>query len=78
MCVRSSALAGLLMAFLGVSRAAEDAAQPISYKFTAGHYQLSGGGLPAAAGLDVNLRATGSFGNAWLGWYGAASQDVKQ
>jgi len=50
----------------------------VAYKFTAGNYQLSGGGLPAASGLDINLRATGSFGNAWLGWYGLPSQNVKQ
>ena len=52
--------------------------KPISYKLTAGHYQLSGGDLPNASGLDVNLRATGSFGNAWVGWYGSPSQDIKQ
>ena len=74
----SSALACLLMTSFSAAQAAEDAAKPISYKFTAGHYQLSGGGLPAASGLDLNLRATGRFGNAWLGWYGSPSQDVKQ
>jgi hypothetical protein len=74
----SSALVGVLMASLSAAQAAEDAAKPISYKLTAGHYQLSGGGLPKAAGLDVNLRATGSFGNAWLGWYGSVSQDIRQ
>ena len=77
-CVCSGFLAALLLSPIAVAHAAEEAVQPISYKFTAGHYQLSGGGLPAAAGLDVNLRATGRFGNAWLGWYGAPSQDVKQ
>ena len=77
-CVCTGLLAALLLGPPGVALAAEDVAPPISYKFTAGHYQLSGVGLPAAAGLDANLRATGSFGNAWLGWYGAAAQDVKQ
>ena len=66
------------MTSFSAAQAAEDAAKPISYKFTAGHYQLSGGGLAAASGLDLNLRATGRFGNAWLGWYGSPSQDVKQ
>lgn len=70
-------LAGLVVA-MGVVQAAEDPAQPLSFKLTTGHYQLSGGGLPNASGLDVNLRATGSFGNAWLGWYGSPSQDIKQ
>ncbi len=76
--LRLSAVACLLMAGFGPARAADGALQPVSYKLTVGQYQLSGGGLPAASGLDVNVRATGSFGNAWLGWYGSASQDVKQ
>ena len=77
-CVCSGLLAASLLGPVGVAHAAENLAQPISYKFTAGHYQLSGGGLPAASGLDLNLRATGRFGNAWLGWYGSPSQDIKQ
>ena len=77
-CVRFGVLSASLIGLLGVAYATEDAAKPVSYKFTAGHYQLSGGGLPAAAGLDLNLRATGRFGNAWLGWYGSPSQDVRQ
>jgi hypothetical protein len=52
--------------------------KPISYKLTAGQYRLSGGGLPDASGLDINLRATGSFGDVWAGWYGSPSQDIKQ
>ena len=77
-CVRSGVLALLLLGPLVAVHAADEAAQAVSYKLTAGHYQLSGGGLPKASGLDINLRASGSFGNAWLGWYGSASQDIKQ
>lgn len=77
MCARLSVLAGLLLATLGTARAAEPE-KPFSYKLTTGHYQLSGGGLPQASGLDINLRATGSFGNAWIGWYGSPSQDINQ
>ena len=77
-CVRCGLLAALLTGVFGTAHAADDAEKAVSYKLTAGHYQLSGGGLPAATGLDVNLRATGSFGNAWVGWYGSPSQDVKQ
>lgn len=80
-CFRFGALLALLLVRGVVAHAANDAAQPldvVSYKLTAGQYQLSGGGLPAASGLDVNLRATGSFGNAWFGWYGSPSQDIKQ
>ena len=68
----------LLLASISIAFAVEDIPKPVTYKFTAGHYQLSGGGLSAASGLDLNLRATGSFGNAWVGWYGSPSQDIKQ
>ena len=78
LCVRSGVLSASLIGLLGIAHGAEDPAKPVSYKFTAGHYQLSGGDLPAAAGLDLNLRATGGFGNVWLGWYGSPSQDVRQ
>src|SRR5689334_12782192 len=40
------------------------------WKFTPGVYTLSGGGLPRATALDVSRRRSGSFGNAWIGWYG--------
>lgn len=79
--VHTVVLLGLLLGPLAAACAAEDAAQAqqaVSFKLTAGHYQLSGGGLPSVSGLDVNLRATGSFGNAWAGWYGSASQNIKQ
>ena len=41
------------------------------YKFTVGSYGVSGGGLPAGPGLDVNLRYTygANDGNVWLGWF---------
>lgn len=42
---------------------------PQNYKLTMGLYQLTGGGQPHANALDLNLRASGEFGNAWLGWY---------
>ena len=77
-CVRSGVLSASLIGLLSIAHASEDTSKPVSYKFTAGHYQLSGGDLPAATGLDLNLRATGRFGNAWLGWYGSPSQDIRQ
>ena len=67
-----------LTCLIASSTFAAEPPQPVSYKLTAGQYLLSGGGLPGASGLDVNLRATGSFGNAWVGWYGSPSQDIKQ
>ena len=51
---------------------------PVAYKFTTGLYQLSGGGLPSGPGLDVNLRASGGFGNAWLGWFRSPVLEVTQ
>lgn len=39
------------------------------WKFTTGLYALSGGGQPHALGIDLNLRRSGNFGNAWIGWY---------
>ena len=76
-------LAALFVAgvFPAAALAAEEglaAGQPVSYKLTTGLYQLSGGGLPAGPGLDVNLRANGGFGNAWVGVYRSPVQDVKQ
>jgi hypothetical protein len=55
-----------------------DAAQPLGFKLTTGLYQLSGGDLPAGPGLDVNLRATSGFGNAWVGWFRSPVQALTQ
>ena len=80
-----SACAGLLASLalavpVAVHAAGEaaDGAQPVSYKFTSGLYQSTEGNLPTAQGLDLNLRATGNFGNAWVGWFRSPVQDVKQ
>ena len=74
----SLVFAGLQTACIGFAHAADDTNKPVAFKLTTGLYQLTGAGLPPATGLDVNLRATGNFGNAWLGWYGSPSQDIKQ
>lgn len=52
--------------------------RPVSYKLTSGLYQLSGGSVPGGPGLDVNLRGTGGFGNAWIGVYRSPVQGVTQ
>jgi hypothetical protein len=68
------------MAAITASACAAEA-EPVSYKLTTGVYQLSGGGLPAGPGLDVNLRTSGGFvgtGNAWVGLYRSPVQAVKQ
>ncbi len=54
------------------------AEQPIAYKLTVGLYPLSGGGLPAGPGLDLNLRASSGFGNAWVGWFRSPVEAVSQ
>jgi hypothetical protein len=53
-------------------------APPVAYKFTTGLYQLSGGDLSAGPALDVNLRASGGFGNVWLGWFRSPVLEVTQ
>lgn len=60
------AIAAVLLMLAGHAAAADDSP---SFKFTTGVYSFSGGGLPASSALDLNLRASGSFGNAWVGWF---------
>jgi hypothetical protein len=48
------------------------------FKFTTGLYHMSGGGVPSEWALDLNLRHTSSFGNAWIGWYDAPRDGVRQ
>lgn len=60
-----------LAAAAAPARAADggaEAAEP-AWKFTTGVYALHGGGQPGANALDLNLRRSGDFGNAWVGWY---------
>jgi len=57
---------------------AAEGAQPVSFKLTTGLYQLTGGGLPSGPGLDVNLRASSDFGNAWVGWFRSPVLEVTQ
>ena len=55
-----------------------DAPAPIAYKFTSGIYNFTGGNLPSGQGLDLNLRATGSYGNFWVGWFRSPLLEVHQ
>ncbi|MES2191671.1 MAG: hypothetical protein V4454_16245 [Pseudomonadota bacterium] len=76
-------LAVLLLAGLSYTSAsaADDAVAAdakVAFKFTGGLYQLRGGGLPNASALDLNLRASGSFGNAWVGQFRSPSQAITQ
>ena len=79
---RSGLLACLVVAAPAAVHAADDAAaedaKPVSYKLTTGLYRSTGGDLPTAQGLDINLRATGGFGNAWAGQFRAPVQQVTQ
>lgn len=71
-------LAIVLVAACGAVFAADGAEQPVAYKLTVGLYPLSGGDLPSGPGLDVNLRASSGFGNAWVGWFRSPVQEVSQ
>ncbi|MES1978042.1 MAG: hypothetical protein V4451_08395 [Pseudomonadota bacterium] len=82
-CTRPVVLALALLAPLSCLAADEpaaagDAGQGVAFKFTSGLYQLRGGGLPNAGALDLNLRVSGSFGNAWVGQFRSPSQSITQ
>lgn len=51
---------------------------PMAYKLTTGVYNFSGGRAPTGQGLDLNLRASGSDGNFWLGWFRSPLLEVHQ
>ena len=72
------ALALALPAVAWAADPADAGKQAVALKLTTGLYQSSGGGLPSAQGLDVNLRATAGFGNAWVGWFRSPAQAVTQ
>lgn len=57
---------------------AAEALAPVAYKFTSGIYNFTGGGLPTGQGLDINLRASGSQGNFWVGWFRSPMLEVHQ
>jgi len=60
-----------------LAQQAEPEAHP--FKFTAGFYRFAaGGGAPAGWGLDLNLRHSSDWGNAWIGWYRAPEGTTKQ
>lgn len=62
-----------LIVFALPTHAADDGpsghADELPWKFTTGVYALRGGGEPPATAVDLNLRRSGGFGNAWIGWY---------
>ena len=63
------------------SFAADNAAEspaPTTYKFTSGLYNFTGGNLPTGQGLDLNLRASGGYGNVWVGWFRSPLLQVHQ
>lgn len=76
-CVRACAFGlAVLCAAALPARASEDGAT--SWKLTTGVYSLSGGGQRSAQALDENLRASGAWGNAWVGWYGQTAEGPRQ
>ncbi len=79
-CTRLAVLVLAVLAHTGTF-AADDATgadSKVAFKFTSGLYQLRGGGLPNASAFDLNLRASGSFGNAWVGQFRSPSQAITQ
>ncbi|WP_244618384.1 hypothetical protein [Rhodoferax sediminis] len=79
---RAAVALALGAAFLaGASPARADDAVPAAatpFKLTAGLYSMSGGGLPAGLGLDLNLRYTSGLGDLWLGWFRSPVLEVSQ
>ena len=83
---RRVALAVSLVMVLAVPCAARAGGEPETtgdavlrpFKLTTGLYPVSGGGMPAGSGLDVNLRRSFDDGNAWLGWFRSPALDVTQ
>ncbi len=57
---------------------AKEATRDHPWKLSTGVYALAGGGQPSAQALDVNLRRTSTWGNAWLGGYQQSSGDLNQ
>lgn len=68
------------VAVLCLSQAAraDDGAAELPFKLTVGAYRVSGGGLPAGPGLDMNLRYTYGDGNVWIGWFRSPVLDFAQ
>ena len=59
------ACAVLVMAFMPLAAAAEDSGDSHPLKLTAGSYHYS----DDTNGIDLNVRHSSDFGNAWLGYY---------
>jgi len=74
--------ATLLSALLSTSSFAADgpveSPAPVTYKFTTGVYNFSGGDLPNGQGLDLNLRINGKNGNFWVGAFRSPLLEVHQ
>ena len=49
-----------------------------SFKLSTGVYSMTGGGLPSASGVDLNLRHSSNFGNVWIGEYRSHDQHTSQ
>ena len=43
--------------------------EAIEYKFSTGIYRLGGGSMPSGSAVDLNLRASADWGNAWIAWF---------
>lgn len=75
---RIAAVALLCLAPAAWADADGDGAAELPFKLTVGAYRVSGGGLPAGPGLDLNLRYTYGDGNVWIGWFRSPVLDFAQ
>jgi hypothetical protein len=71
-------LAAAAVLCLSSAARADDGAAELPFKLTVGAYRVSGGGLPAGPGLDMNLRYTYGDGNVWIGWFRSPVLDFAQ
>lgn len=76
--LRWIALLALLTLAMAPARAQDAGSSAPAFKLTAGEYLLSGGGVPADRGTDINLRHSSVLGNVWLGWYRQQDAGVSQ
>ncbi len=75
-CLRLS-LSTVCSLAVGLTQAAEEA-NLISYKPSVGLYDFSSRGLPSKQAVDLNLRGSGDWGNAWVGVYRSPSDEFTQ
>jgi hypothetical protein len=67
----------LLLLTCGLTHAADDA-NPIQYKPSVGLYDFSSRGMPSKQAVDINLRGSADWGDAWVGVYRSPTDEFTQ